>query len=425
MVDVLIKYINSQMTKLFYGNYLLISWFIANRTKIFELSPEITGNVGLLEKLKEKKTFVVTGKKRVYDEYTNSIKEISRKITDLDNELGNIDFDFSTKVILFSILRIIILITAYNNYFWLTISFMSFQFFFLPFSLTSSLCRGYEIFSCLYISNTLVFPLLCIIVEYLFAHLPSSFEFLSILNFQFEITTFSVVIFFIFDYILNFTFLFFTPKGKSVKFTFGRLCQSLVLGTISKISFVVLLLLIRGMKINVTAWLIDTCLGLTESIGKKLYPFWSPTFYHVHRTAHLPCIYFDAHKFHHYLHDTLPFDSNFYGSGSPEEFFINIYEIFPAYFLGIMPPFLSYWLLSNTVDSRKEHTRKELSYENVVENFHADHHFYHTKNFGFYVGLEMFFKTMKNNEINILKDGFIIKRIERDEFIDLVYEYKK
>ena len=42
---------------------------------------------------------------------------------------------------------------------------------------------------------------------------------------------------------------------------------------------------------------------------------WATIYYHQHRIAHLPVVYDQSHKFHHYLHDTTPFDAHIYGAG--------------------------------------------------------------------------------------------------------------
>lgn len=38
-------------------------------------------------------------------------------------------------------------------------------------------------------------------------------------------------------------------------------------------------------------------------------------------------VYEEAHKFHHYLHDTTPFDAHVYGAGAPEEWFSMVVEV--------------------------------------------------------------------------------------------------
>ena len=56
----------------------------------------------------------------------------------------------------------------------------------------------------------------------------------------------------------------------------------------------ILLLLLRGFRINLTIWLLDAALGVTAKLAelssKHLYR-WGIIFYHQHRLAHLPVVY--------------------------------------------------------------------------------------------------------------------------------------
>lgn len=110
--------------------------------------------------------------------------------------------------------------------------------------------------------------------------------------------------------------------------------------------------------------------GLTKRVNgfvSKYTLHWAPLFYHQHRLAHLPHVYADAHKFHHYLHGTtqlpllliilpanilllpLPdsnaFDAHLYGSGAPEEWHCMMLEALPALYCGIPPASLSPYVL--------------------------------------------------------------------------------
>ena len=65
----------------------------------------------------------------------------------------------------------------------------------------------------------------------------------------------------------------------------------------------------------------DAVLGISPAVGRvfsKLTMHWAALFYHMHRIAHLPGVYDQAHKAHHYLHDATAFDAHLYGSGAPE-----------------------------------------------------------------------------------------------------------
>lgn len=184
----------------------------------------------------------------------------------------------------------------------------------------------------------------------------------------------------------------------------------------------ILLLLLRGFRLNLTVWLLDAILGVSETLAtyssRHLYR-WGIIFYHQHRLAHLPVVYnqvrllsqprhcdalvpfvcvlnnicgalalrscgpyvqlgspqntpvlisndvvlvrlvtqTQAHKFHHYLHDTTAFDAHIYGAGAPEEWFSLVLEAGMALWFGLYPAALSLTLIMQSVSSKVGHTR--------------------------------------------------------------------
>eukprot|EP00340_Litonotus_pictus_P006882 CAMPEP_0170515214 /NCGR_PEP_ID=MMETSP0209-20121228/1681_1 /TAXON_ID=665100 ORGANISM="Litonotus pictus, Strain P1" /NCGR_SAMPLE_ID=MMETSP0209 /ASSEMBLY_ACC=CAM_ASM_000301 /LENGTH=53 /DNA_ID=CAMNT_0010799599 /DNA_START=1034 /DNA_END=1192 /DNA_ORIENTATION=- len=52
--------------------------------------------------------------------------------------------------------------------------------------------------------------------------------------------------------------------------------------------------------------------------------------------------------------------------------------------------------------------------EHHYDNFHADHHYYHTKNYSIESPVDIFMKTAVNNNYNEIP-GFAIKREEDQE----------
>ena len=109
---------------------------------------------------------------------------------------------------------------------------------------------------------------------------------------------------------------------------------------------------------------------------------WQVLFFHQHRMAHLPRVYEQAHKLHHYLHDCSPFDAHLYGSGLPEEWCLLVFEVAVAAGFGVLPPALSFNVLANDWGNKVGHTRKADASDGA--NYHADHHTLHNKNFGIY-----------------------------------------
>ena len=160
-------------------------------------------------------------------------------------------------------------------------------------------------------------------------------------------------------------------------------------------------------SIPIMLWLLDWKLELTLRISDVLsskFAHWLELFYTQHRIAHLPKVYEHAHKLHHYLHGTLAFDAHIYGNGMPEEFFFMVLELTMGVNLGLMPATLNRLILQYSFDNKNGHTQKPV--DTAGENFHADHHLVHTKNYGIYNSLmDMYFNTATANDKYKIKPG--------------------
>ena len=111
-----------------------------------------------------------------------------------------------------------------------------------------------------------------------------------------------------------------------------------------------------------------------------------------------------AHKLHHFLHGTLAFDAHIYGNGMPEEFFFMLLELTMGVKLGLMPATLNRLILQYSWDNKNGHTQKPE--DTAGENFHADHHLVHTKNYGIYNSLmDMYFNTATFNDKYRIRPG--------------------
>jgi len=155
-----------------------------------------------------------------------------------------------------------------------------------------------------------------------------------------------------------------------------------------------------GVSIPVWIWLLDWQLGLTLKLSEAISSgcmHWLELFYTQHRMAHLPKVYEHAHKLHHYLHGTLAFDAHIYGNGMPEEFFFLLLELLTGVFCGLTPATLNRLVLQYSIDNKFGHTQKPE--DTCGDNFHADHHLLHVKNFGIYNCLmDMYFSTSNHND---------------------------
>lgn len=112
------------------------------------------------------------------------------------------------------------------------------------------------------------------------------------------------------------------------------------------------------------------------------YPGFDIVFYIDHRVGHIPGVYQHAHKMHHYLYDTTPFDAHIYGSSLNEEYLWICAEVLPCALFGLAPFWINLYTLFHSWEDKLFHTRSvEGSDGYDVENFHADHHTFHRHNF--------------------------------------------
>ena len=205
-----------------------------------------------------------------------------------------------------------------------------------------------------------------------------------------------------------------SPLGKTKRFSFNRLLQSIIYGFLNtKTYHLLILLLVRGAKIHILIWLLDGFLRISEklnNIAQAMFKINFPIiFYSQHRVAHLPHVYPDAHKFHHYLHDSSPFDAHLYGFGAPEEWHSFIAETVPSMFLGVFPPSLGLSALIISLNNKIGHTRKENGYDQ--ELVHVDHHLHHIKNYSWNITLEMFMGTCTNNSKMVCSGYTVTKEL--------------
>jgi len=130
--------------------------------------------------------------------------------------------------------------------------------------------------------------------------------------------------------------------------------------------------------------------------------------YMEHRLMHLPVVYTQCHKQHHYLHDTTPFDAGGQATALNEEPFWLLADVLPcllAATLGcpdvIIPVSLSMpFMLVDLLGEKGVHTRTASNLKDLLgdldgDNFHADHHTLHMANFSLLKGqvLDFYFGT--------------------------------
>ena len=161
-------------------------------------------------------------------------------------------------------------------------------------------------------------------------------------------------------------------------------------------------------------------------VSVRIVGYWELMFYHAHRIGHVNFVYPDAHKFHHYLHDSTAFDAHIFGSGAPEEWLMIIIEYLMAISIcGNVTPSMNYFVLNISwynkwgFHSRCKIDDSDSSNLHPPENFHADHHTIHNKNFGFEYPLEMAMNT--THKCELVYNGFKINRTETEDYVNLQF----
>ena len=399
----------SYLKKLFIGNYLLCLHYIETLKKLYFFMPEIKQ---ISYQSKEKENYEIKFDKEKINNINSDFKEINKKILDIEKDVMD-PFGYKVKMVIFFIIRLIMIYNVYYKQYNILILLSLTQFILLPYSFFTSfsmvldfvIARNLGSYISSLVLNNLV-DLIC----------PTW------MNFKYEIDNSFVFGIIFIDQLICFIFLFVTPQGKTALFSFNRIMQSIIFGFLNtKTYMVILLLLVRGYNFPITTFVIDLLIGLSTKIFN-----WSilyrPLFVYIqHRSAHIAVVYGEAHKYHHYLNDTTAFDNHYMGIGAPEEYFMFLLEILPVFLFNGMLPSLSPPLIWQNWDSKKAHVRKEGDF-NGIGNFHANHHFYHTKNYSTYsCPLDVLFNTSLNMEFHHFINGFKIKREENEKQVVLKF----
>mmetsp|Transcript_125687 Transcript_125687/g.222726 ORF Transcript_125687/g.222726 Transcript_125687/m.222726 type:complete len:429 (-) Transcript_125687:71-1357(-) len=203
----------------------------------------------------------------------------------------------------------------------------------------------------------------------------------------------------------------------SVNESFGsaRLLKHILYGTFNtKMYFIVVIGVLNGIECDLTVIVITGLLtkwavnsgfktAALHALGLPCFPV---LFYCEHRVGHCPFIYQQAHKMHHYLHDSTAFDAHIYGNGMNEEFFWILAETLPCLLWPgqLFPYFLNLDTLHASWGNKGGHSRtaeqeQVAVHDYLADNFHTDHHTLHRANFGSALGvfLDFYFKTQGAN----------------------------
>jgi len=241
-----------------------------------------------------------------------------------------------------------------------------------------------------YVIHFALFAVLQLATGTVFSHYPVLGSYLRV-----PITPAFIVGWIVVDQLICLILCFRTPIGRPVRRSVKRVLQSVGYGFMnSKTYWLVLLLSLQGFQLDLLALAIAALIPFhvimraVRRLAPLLPPqalhwtFASTWFYHYHRMVHLPGVYQQAHRHHHYLTDSTPFDADVYGSGMPEEWFKLMTEISVCLLTGLMPWSFTLTTLGQSLENKIGHTRIDAAHP-VFDNFHVNHHAKHVKNFGF------------------------------------------
>ena len=394
------------------GNLMLFNFYIKNINKIRSL-PSWMRNPDTLQSVIEtnvevnQTTFSLSVPSSIGKHYNDAFEKMKSDMRTLhsgENEL----FDYKITLILLFCIRCACVISAWYGNVMGTILLSSIQFLVAPYSLFVSAALAVALAPPIYASHYVAFNLLqssFILVSYLIP--DPMFSLLAQITPYLYLTIGPkfILCFFIVDQAMCVYCHYFTP---SKTFTIKETLIHVVWGFLNTKTYTLVILLHMmnsGVSIPLWIWGIDAYFNVTTFIAKKVsqsWMHWLELFYHQHRMAHLPKVYEHAHKLHHYLHGTIAFDAHIYGNGMPEEFFFMLLELLAGTLYGQMPATLNKSILQYSFDNKLGHTQKPE--DTCGDNFHADHHLHHVKNFGIYNCLmDMYFSTSTNNNAYMIK----------------------
>merc|ERR1719483_192428 len=394
------------------GNWLLLNFYIKNISKIHSL-PKWMRNPDTLKDLVDSK--IASGQEECFHLSLprNTAKEYNDGLDVMKAEMRKLHagekehISYKTTLMLLFALRLLCILTAWQGDVVATLALSTAQFLVAPYSLFVSLTLALALAPPIYASHYIAFGLLQAAASLLATVCPTFLLNLAISlapYLHLPIGPVFIAAFFLADQALCLYCHLFTP---SKEFTLKETLIHVVWGFLNTKTYTLVILLHMmnaGVSIPIWIWLIDWQLGLTLKLSEAISSrgmHWMELFYTQHRMAHLPKVYDHAHKLHHYLHGTLAFDAHIYGNGMPEEYFFLLLELLTGVLWGLTPATLNKLVIQYSIDNKFGHTQKPE--DTCGDNFHADHHLLHVKNFGIYNCLmDMYFSTSNHSDKSLI-----------------------
>lgn len=407
------------------GLFYLFRFYVNHVPLLYELPLFVKNSVALSDRLQgEAKPFSITADKKVFNIFNDAYDKLKVSIRDFNNQSVFSSLQFQTMLSLFFFLRLLCCVHAFMRPrdLFITFSLCALQFLFMPYSFFVSLAGIVYLSPDMFVTYMVLYKPLQIMCDWA---IPQSI----LDNVTISIDYTFIIWFFTMDFLVCLVMTVFwigAAQGRPASNTsVSRIFKSMVYGFLNcKTYFLILLLHCRGygLKINGAVWLVDMLLGLSRRSAHYVSTRFSTCpgllFYIQHRLAHLPGVYLQAHKAHHFLHDATAFDAHIYGSGAPEEFFTLAFEAATGCLLGFCPPSLTYNVLSASWANKQVHTRAEKDAGGW--NGHVDHHTTHDKNLGPSLPfslLDMYFNTAVNNQQDVWEGKWKIEKTTTSESI--------
>ena len=254
---------------LIFGNAkLFVFWVRQLHALLKGLPPELINTTRMKQRMSEGKDFVISAPKSLITNYNNEMDQLSREIKSFHTDkhshrLSQIPFE--KRQIGFFIIRIAVILSILSGYYsqhpyghvigaTIGVIVSLFQFILLPYSLFVSGGYGLETSLMLFSGHFLIFPLVKYVTD---ALCPTNF------NFYITISPLFLFVFIAIDQIICFLCLIKTPKGETKKMSKKRIFESVWYGFLNcKTYYCVLFPLLFGRKFPVTAWILDTVLGI-------------------------------------------------------------------------------------------------------------------------------------------------------------------
>jgi len=392
------------------GTLLVFQFFFKHIPTIVQLPEEILDQELLEKKLDEAESYVITSRLQLVNKYNEDYAWLNKHLP-----LSYFHRSFGVRLLALLVLRLVCIIYVIwigNLRVALLLSLI--QFFISPYSFAVCIQSLISVTPQLFVGHYFAHFILTII-------LPESF------SFKVPINVYMICSFFLVDQLLSVYSLYLSKYGRTEPICWDWLCIHSLYGFLNNKSYYLILLPLlyhNCFEFNLTIFLIEYLIGLDLRIRNFFFnrvftkAFVSGIFYHQHRVAHLGALYGHAHKLHHFLQGTSPFEADIYGTGWPEGWGLLVVELIGSIFFNLGPTTLNSYNLIAAWNNKLSHTKSD----HEDRNYHYYHHIYHTTNYGYFMIDLLFGTECKQSEYGNFRVTKIVN-LENDS-LQLVFSRK-